>query len=64
MRAVKFQSALCKIKKNSKIFKQDSCLTNVKHQLHVKSWRMCVTLLLLIAADWFSPIIVSQVACI
>ena len=56
---------LCeRFKKNSKIFKQDCCLTYVKHQLHVELWKMCVILLFLIAADWFSPIIASKVACI
>ena len=50
--------------KNSKIFKEDCCLTYVKHQLHVELWKMCVILLYLIGADWFSPIITSKVACI
>ena len=30
----------------------------------VEWWKMCVTLLFLIAADWFSPIIASKVVCI
>ena len=50
--------------KDSKIFKQDCCLTYVKHQLHVESWKMCVILLFLIAGDWFSPVISSKVAWI
>ena len=64
MKAMKSESTKWKIKKNSKIFKQDCCLTYVKHQFHVELWKMCVILLYLISADWFSPIIVSKVAYI
>ena len=50
--------------KNSKIFKEDCCLTYVKHQLHVELRKMWVILLFLIGDDWISPIIVSKVVCI
>ena len=63
-KGMKSQSTLSKIYENSKIFKQDCCLTYVKHQLHLESRKMSVILLFLIAADWFSPIIASKVACI
>ena len=59
-KAVKSQCTLWKIHENSKIFKQDCYLTYVKHQW----WKMCVILLFLIVAEWFSPIIASKVVCI
>ena len=52
------------IHENSKMFKQDCCLTYAKHQWHVKWWKMYVILVFLIAGDWFSQIIASKVVCI